>query len=216
VSINNFPIPTKTLGPATKSDSGIERFAEAGAHAIGTAMVTDLFALVTSANYTNGTTVAVGSFARSSVTALGKTLTGRKVSPIGRKLIVNSDYFERLQNDTVLVANPGSPADTVRSGAVGDVNGFATYEFAQLPTTGNLAGIGFTPNAFLLASRLPAMPEKTDSGVQFSTVTHEDTGLSLLVRTWYDPLLGREYRSYSLVYGVAVGDAAQLQRVTSV
>ena len=47
------------------------------------------------------------------------------------------------------------------------------------------------------------------------TVTEENTGLSLQVRTWYDFSLGREMRTYSLMYGVGVGNAAAVERLTT-
>jgi hypothetical protein len=67
---------------------------------------------------------------------------------------------ETLGNDSVLVSNAGSPSDTVRSGLIGNVHGFQTFEYAQLPTNAqNLAGFAAIPEALVLATRVPPPPE---------------------------------------------------------
>jgi hypothetical protein len=153
---------------------------------------------------------------RKTVIAAGKKLTTRKVPSIGRVALLNSDYYAKLCEDTSLIANAGSPADTVRSGELGNVHGFKTFEFAQLPTNDeNLVGIFLQPGALLMATRLPTPPEKASFPGTLTTVTDDKSGLSVQVRTWYDPLLGKEFRTFTLMFGVAKGDANRLERLLS-
>lgn len=194
----------------------VERFAQAGAAALGTALVTDLMALILNAAFANKTTCAATSFDRSVIIEMGTALNTRKVPSVGRVAVLNSEYFGALIEDAALVANPGSPSDAVRSGVLGNVHGFRTFEFPQLPANAeNLTGFALQPGALLMATRVPAPPADGTFNGEISTVSDEKSGLSLQVRTWYDPLKGLEYRTFTLMYGVAVGDANRLQRLVS-
>lgn len=192
----------------------IERFARNGAYALGSAMMDDIFALVLAANFTNATTVAAGSYNRAAVVALSKKLNGRKVPSIGRFAIVADGYYETLANDTTIVANAGSPSDTVRSGRLSNVHGINHTLYSQLPANAeNLAGIAGSADSLLIATRLPKMPEPGEIPGVIQIVSDQSTGLSLQVRSWYDMKLGKEFRTYTIMYGVAVGNAACLERL---
>lgn len=193
----------------------IERFSQAAAAALGSSLVADLFALVTPGSFDHETVVATSAFSRKDVIDVGKALNSRKVSPVGRLAILNSDTYGKLLEDAVLVANPGSQSDAVRSGELGNVHGFRTSEFPALPATSNLTGLAIQPGGLLLATRLPMPPDNGTFQGQIETVTDEGSGLSLQVRTWYDPLKGLEYRTLTFMYGVAVGDPDRVQRIVS-
>lgn len=193
----------------------IERFAKNGAYALGSAMMADLFALVTAANFTNSTLVTAANYNRAAVVALSKKLNGRNIPSIGRFSIVNDGYYETLANDTTVIANAGSPSDTVRSGQIKNVHGILHQLYSQLPANGeSLAGIAGTADALAIATRVPTMPANPGEipGV-IQTVTEEKTGLSLQLRTWYDIKLGQELRTFTIMYGVAVGNATCLERL---
>ena len=46
-------------------------------------------------------------------------------------------------------------------------------------------------------------------------MTEPNTGLSLQLRQWYEPKEGKEYRSYVMLYGVAAGNPAALERLVT-
>lgn len=220
VTINKHPYVTYSFDDQERSSTAvplIERFAQAGAAAIGSAVVHDLMALVISTSYASSTSVAVADFNRQSVITMGKALNVRKVPSVGRVTVLNSDYYGALCEDTTLVANPGSPADTVRSGSLGNVHGFRTFEYPQLPDNAeNLAGFALQPGALLVATRLPTPPADGTFAGDIAVVRDDKSGLALQVRTWYDALKGQEFRTFTLMYGVAVGDAARMQRLVAV
>lgn len=218
LTIDQHPYVTYSFDDQERSSASIpliERFAQAGAHAIGKAMVDQIIALVTAANFTNATTQAISGFNRASVINGGIALNARKVPSVGRVLLLNSTAYGNLLGDAVLVANPGSASDAVRSGELGNVHGFRAFEFPQLPNTGNLYGIALAPGALLMATRLPTLPEPSGFNGMLRTVAEEKSGLSIQMRQWYDPLKGLEYRTYTLMFGVAKGDASRLQRFIS-
>jgi hypothetical protein len=189
--------------------------AQNGAAALGKAMVDALLALVVPATYTNATTKALASFDRKTIIETNTALNTRKVSSIGRVCLLNSTYYAKLCEDAALVSNAGSPSDAVRSGLLGNVHGQRVFEFPALPVTSNLTGFSMGPGALLFATRTPPPPEKATFPGTVEIVTDEKSGLSISCRTWYDPQKGAEIRSYALLYGVAAGDSARLQRIIS-
>jgi hypothetical protein len=192
----------------------IERYARAAAHSVGKALVDDICALIVAANFSNSTTLATASVDRSKVVALNKTLNGRKLPVSGRFFVVNSDYYEKLANDTTVIANAGSPSDTVRSGRLGNIHGVEVVEYPQLPgNSENLAGFAGVAEGIVIASRVPTLPDQSAFvGGSVENITEPNTGLTLQVRSWYDFKLGNEYRTFTLMYGVAKGNTACVQR----
>ena len=173
--------------------------------------------MILNAAFANHTVVALATdMTRAKMVAINKAITGRKVPRSGRFAVLNSDYFETLVNDTTLIANPGSPAATVRTGELGNVDGVGVYEYAFMPANGeNLKGFVSTAEALLLATRLPTPPDTNKIGGTFEVITHPETKLSIQLRQWYDFKFGKEYRTYTLQYGVGTGDPARIERITS-
>lgn len=200
----------------SKYDIGlIDRFARNGAHAIGKRLYDELFALVKNAPFTHKTSIPLASISRLSYVDINKKLNGRKLPKAGRFSILNSNYYAKLSEDPTLVANPGSPAGTVRSGEIGNVDGVSTLEYAFLPSNGeSLAGFVGTAEALLLATRLPTPPDTRKVAGTIEVITHPETNLSLQLRQWYDFRYGKEYRTYTLQFGVGTGDPERLERIT--
>jgi len=194
----------------------VERWARNGAHALGKAMMDDLMALVTVSNFPNETILS-STPNRGDIIAAGTALNGRNVPGIGRFAVLNSTAYGALCQDTTLVANAGSPAETVRSGQLTDVHGFRTLEYAQLTAGSEFrAGFAGVPEALLIATRVPVLPEdKARGGGSVEIVTEPNTNLSIQVRSWYDYALGKEFRTFTIMYGVAVGQAACLERLVT-
>lgn len=198
----------------------IETFAANAAQAIMLAMVTDLFGLVNAANFPNASVAGIGLFDRSAVLAAGNRLSIRKVPRGGRFMVFDSPRAKSLLEDTVIVANAGSPSDAVRSGNLGKIHGFDTFEYPQFTAgsgaggSANCYGIAAVPEALIIATRLPPPPEKADFPGSIQIITEPTSGLSLQYRSWYNPGLGKEFRSYTLMFGVAAGNPAALERLT--
>lgn len=216
--INNFKHVTYAFNDVERASTSaplIEMHAQSAAAALGKSITDALLALVVPATYTNATTKALASFDRKTIIETNTALNNRKVSPIGRICLLNSTYYAKLCEDGTLVANAGSPSDAVRSGLLGNVHGQRVFEVPQLPVTSNLTGFSMAPGAILFATRTAPPPEKATFPGTSEIVTHEETGLSISCRTWYDPQKGAEIRSYALLFGVAAGDPARLQRIVS-
>lgn len=223
VTLNKHKHHTYGVGVQEASSSNvdlIERLGATAAYSIGSAIVSDLLALVLAAAYTNGSEFDLGvdenGFARKSVIAIGKALSNRKVPPMGRFMVLNPDYYASLcMDNTMLSALLQAGASSIQSGRLPNVHGFDVSEFVDLPDNSeNLVGIAGTPDCLCLATRIPDDPGEGRSNVRISTVKEEQTGMALQVREWYNSDLAQFRRTYTLMYGVAVGQAASLQRIT--
>ncbi len=199
----------------------IKRFGLNAAYAIGAAVVSDICALITNANFANKTTKALGAggdgFDRKTAIAIATALSKRGVPPLGRFMLLNPDYYGSLSMDlTMLQVLLARGAQAVETGKLPNVHGFEVSEFVDLPTNDeNLVGFAGTRTALALATRIPDDPGKGESNCRISTVTDESTGLSLQVREWYEATLAQYRRTYTLMYGVAKGQTSALQRIVS-
>jgi hypothetical protein len=199
----------------------IRRFGLNAAYSIGAAIVSDLCALITASNYPNKTTKALGAggdgFDRKAAISVATALSKRGVPPLGRFMLLNPEYYGSLSMDvTMLQVLLARGASAVESGKLPNVHGFEVSEFVDLPANSeNLMGFAGTRTAIALATRIPDDPGTGESNCRISTVTDENTGLSLQVREWYEATLAQFRRTYTLMYGVAKGQTDALQRIVS-
>lgn len=224
VALNKHKHHTYSVGVQEASSSRVDlikRFGLNAAYALGAAVVSDLCALILEANFANKSTKALGAggdgFDRKAAIAVGTALSKRGVPGFGRFMLLNPDYYGSLSMDvTMLQVLLAAGAQSVQSGKLPQIHGFDVSEFVDLPANGqNLVGFAGTRTALAFASRLPDDPGQGQSNVRISTVTDEQTGLSLQVREWYNPDLAKFNRTYTLMYGVAKGQTDALQRIVS-
>lgn len=224
VTINKHKHHTYTVGVQEASSSRIdliERYATTAAYSIGSALIEDLCKLVKNAAFANKSTIALGAggdgFSRKSLIGLGIAMGNRNVAPLGRFCMLNSEYYGSLAMDNIMVtALLQSGADLVKSGVLPGLHGFDVMEFSALPDNDeNLVGFAGTADALVLATRLPDDPGQGSSNCLITNVLDQDSGLSLQVREWYNADLAQFRRTYTLMYGVAKGQAASLQRIIS-
>ena len=188
-------------------------------YAIGKNLMDAVYAAITAGNFTNATTKATASVARSTAVAMAKALRGRGVADMGRFLVLNQDTFEQLANDTTITAlGYTQRAELIEQYKLPPIAGFNIIEAVNLPGTGNLTGFAGTPDSLVLATRLPAdytkaLPGSSNGSV--STVTNPDTGISLAVTQFVDHTLGKAVWRAALMYGVGVGQGAAGQRLIS-
>lgn len=220
ITINQHPHVTYGFNDQERTSHDfhlVDRFARNGAHALGKHFMDSLMALITAANFAHDEEQTVANFDRTIINKLRKVQNARKLPQMARYMVLNSDLHENVANDTQLIANPGSPADTVRSGRLGVVHGFETLEYAHLPSNAeNLVGFCGLPEGLLIAARLPVLPDtKALGGGSVENVTEPSTRLSLQVRSWYDWQKGKEFRTYTMMYGVAAGNPECLDRIVT-
>lgn len=224
VTINKHKHHTYSVGVQEASSSRVDlikRFGLNAAYSIGSALVADLCALVLNSNFAGKTVKALGAggdgFDRKQLVGVGTALSKRGVPPLGRFALLNPDYYGSLSMDiTMLQVMLGAGAQAVSTGRLPQIHGFDVSEFVDLPgNSENLVGFAGARTALAIATRIPDDPGQGESNCRISVVSDAQTGLSLQVREWYNPDLAQFRRSYTLMYGVAVGQDDALQRIVS-
>lgn len=216
VTINQHPHATYAFNDQERSSTNldlIERFARNAAHSIGKHMMDSLMALILNANFSNKTQKVVTDLDGDVLADLSVKLDGRNLPTAGRFACFNASAYGNLLKDTVLVANPGSPSNAIRSGQLGPVHGINVIEYPSLPNNSeNLYGFAGTPEGLVIATRLPKAPDHADIPGNIEDVVEPNTGLAIQVRSWYDMQKGKEFRTFTCMYGVAKGNAACIER----
>jgi hypothetical protein len=211
VTINKHKFHTFVVDDQARSSTNrnlIQEWADTAAYAVGKAMVDDLFALVLAAPFPLAYPKTAINFDRDSVIDVKILLNQNFVPDNERFICLNSPFHGAMEKDTTIVANLYNKAsDTISTGRLSDIHGFSPSEYSALPDNGqNLAGIAGNKESLLIATRVPEMPS---NGVplpgRVEMVTEPHSGLTAQLRQWYDFLLGKEYWTMTLMYGVAVG-----------
>lgn len=212
----------------------VEEQAEPMAVAIANYLVDDAATLFSDANYPdpgNGipsgkTVCTVANTAYSTLVAIRKALVKRGVPEGFKKFgMVNSDVYEKLLNDPLCnraakVTEMGNdPISTGELTAAGGIAGFeAISEFPGLPTTDNMLGAFGSPDAVVLASRIPRDPRSVLPGVNvpfnLGTVTDPGSGFTVMVQEWIGTDLAANVR-LCFMHGRAKGNPNNLQRQVS-
>ena len=202
-------------------------FIRPAAHAVVKAVMDDVFLLATNGNFSatgyNGT---VAAFDADAVADISQSLTDANVPMAGRTLIVRPSLYTSLAKDNSIQAQYASGTNApLTENLLPRIHGFEVNQYTALPNgsmgtvngidfsvlDNNLKGIAVSPEAILIAARLPATPTNWYGNV--ATATDAESGLSIQVREWYDGDAGEQKLSMSILYGVTVGNASCLTKI---
>lgn len=195
-------------------------FLRPAAHSVAKAVLNDIFGLCSSSNFATVGTSGVGyngtsaGFDADAVASLSQYLTDKDNPQAGRLLIVKPSLYTALAKDNAIQAQYASGTNApLTENLLPRIHGFEVNQYTALPTAGvtNQKGIFCTPEAILIASRLPATPTNWYGNV--ATATDEASGLSLQIREWYDGNTGEQKIAMTILYGVAVGNPDALGRI---
>lgn len=204
----------------------INEQAEPMAVGIANYLVDDAASLFTDANYatpddqvnSRKTVTTVANTGYSTLTAIRRKLIERGAPEGFKKFgMVNAAVYEKLLNDPL--CNRGAKAtgaDPIATGELPDVAGFeAISEFPTLPGTDNMVGAFGTPDAIVLASRLPKDPRSVlpNVAVPFNLTVVQDpgSGFAVMLQEWIGTDLSVNVRM-CFMHGRAVGNKNNLQR----
>ena len=175
-------------------------------------VIASVFALCTSANYSQNTLITAANFNAANIAGLATNLNTAKVTSVGRQLIVSPSYMDTIRKDTSITSTYAiGTSDVIQKGIFPTVHNFKLNEFnGTIPTNSeSLTGIALAPQAVCVAARVPAMPRNWAG--QVLNITDPQSGLTLQWRDWYD---GQEQRTQlCLIYGTQVGVAGNLYRI---
>jgi len=197
-------------------------FIRPAAHAVVKAVMDDVFLLCTAGNFSStGYNGTVAAFDADAVADISQALTDANVPMAGRTLIVRPSLYTSLAKDNSIQAQYASGTNApLTENLLPRIHGFEINQYTALPNGGvsgfgaldaNLKGIAVSPEAILIAARLPATPTNWYGNV--ATATDAESGLSIQVREWYDGDAGEQKLSMSILYGMSVGNAACLSKI---
>jgi hypothetical protein len=189
-------------------------FAPAMATAVVEKMYADLFALVTETNLGGSapkeTVAGIANLARANAVSLAKKATKAKFKAAGRTLWLSADANAALLGDnTVAQQYSIGDASVIRSGVVGKLSGFDTFETNLLgaslwKTAQTLHGFAATAGAFGIATRRPEVALATSANV--AVAVEPQTGFNFAVTTFWDPKDGKHYLRAEWIYGVTLAN----------
>jgi hypothetical protein len=196
--------------------------AEGCSYAIGKYVVDAIYALITPTNFSLGaqkTVQAVAGFNRVTAQAMCKAMNLRGIGPDARTILLNPDYYMQLGQDASVVAyDQFNGGNLICNNVLPSVGGFTPVEAVNLPTASNLVGFGLSPDALIVAARVPSDYTQAQSGSNYgtvSTVSDPDTGLSTMLTQYVDHNGGTSNYRVSLMFGTAVGNTVVGQLLTS-
>jgi hypothetical protein len=144
------------------------------------------------------------------------TLNSNNAPIANRNVITNVTYYQALASDSTIAPAYayGSPA-ILQDNSIPRLYG-AKVNFYNVIGAGqaNEGKVGFicSPDALLLASRVPALPPFA-ANVQAVNVTDPDSNFTLQIRTIYDAANGVTSLAGTIIYGTAVGNSGSLVRL---
>lgn len=223
VVINNHKHITISFNANELGGTGRDLFGEqveAMNYALGKNLVDALYALFVIGTYTNATTIATASLTRiTGPLAIASAMNARGVPGMRRTLLLSSAAFAKLAEDsTIMALGQYQSPELITEYQLPKVAGLQPIEAVNLPSTGNMTGFAFSPDAAVIATRLPAdytqaLPGSGYGSVQ--TITNPDTGISVLKTDFIDHTLGSANSRIAWMYGVAAGQAASGQLLKS-
>jgi len=192
-------------------------FIRPAAHAVVKAVMDDVFGLValtgTGTFTQTGYTGTVAAFDADAVADISQALTDANVPMAGRTLIVRPSLYTSLAKDNSIQAQYASGTNApLTENLLPRIHGFEVNQYTALPASvTNLKGIAVSPEAILIAARLPATPTNWYGNV--AVATDAESGLSIQVREWYDGDTGEQKLSMSILYGVSIGNPNCLAKI---
>jgi hypothetical protein len=169
---------------------------------------TNVASLILNASFSNVVYTAA-QFSAANVANIAGQMTTANVSLVNRHLVIKPTYALTLKTDSGVQASYAyGNNQAVSTGRVPDVFGFQVHESGlSIPTNSeNLEGWACTPQALLLAARVPALPRNWAG--QVMNVTEPDSGLTVQYRDWYDGTTQRT--EVCMIYGAQIGVTGNL------
>jgi len=186
--------------------------AEAAQYALGKDLVDALYAVYTAANFGANAPFAEASvdFGRRTFSKVSRILNKQGVPRSNRFALINSDYFEKLEQDPTLVSLAVYQKPEIITGSqLPQISRFTPIEASNLPATGNMAALFGHRSSAMIQTRVPndytTVLGPSSSYGQVSVVTNPDTGASALLTQYVSHQGG--YAAWRLAWMYAVAKA---------
>lgn len=182
---------------------------------LGIAVLSDIWSVITAANFPRNTPVGPASdFDSDNLIDVKAACDANSWPKAGRNTVLEAAHFNGLLKDGSLksAANYGGP-EAIRRGDIPALVGFGVYDSTLVPAAGNLCGFATMPDAILVAMRYLS-PQEGANYFQAGPVSN-DSGMTLGFRDYYEPSAGRRVQVLEANYGFLRGNADALIRLLS-
>jgi hypothetical protein len=195
----------------------MENFLRSKGNALANYVLADVLSIASgSTNFSEETSVSASSgFNATSVTNVSLACDNLNMPQFGRSLVLTPSQHTYLRQDTALQAAYafGSP-DIIRKGDVPSIDTFGHVYKTPVVPAGTL-GYACVPDAIVFASRV-AQPQEGHAYNEVRTLTDEETGLSITMLAWHDPLVGARRNVFVANYGFAIGNNKGLVKLVAI
>lgn len=184
-------------------------------YALGKTFLDYILGLAVAANITEETTESIANTDRDTLGTVRKAMNAKGAMPFGRFGIVNSDFFEKLEQDQRIASADyyGQRTGANAYGRLSNLVGFQDiYEYPDLPANSeNMSAVFADPRCFVLAAGLPS-----DAGtiaqrygipqvMAQEVISDPDSGMQFLLFKWQEAGTGDLYMSLVLLFGAVCG-----------
>jgi hypothetical protein len=197
----------------------LERLATSKARQLAQDVLTDIWSLITAANYGAPaiTAIAAEDFNADTVLAIRKACAQANMPISDRALILDSAYYSTLLGDPKVshsylmqMAQP-----SLMEARMPRIYGFDVFETTILPgNTERLVGFAAHPRGMALAMRY-LQPIDATAYLEAGPVSDVSTGITLGYRRYYDTDSGKMIAAFECVYGFRKAIAAGIKRIVS-
>lgn len=195
----------------------MERLAISKARQLAQDVLTDIWSLVTIANYGAASIpgLAATDFNSDSVLGIRQACAAAKMPANDRALILDSSYYSNLLGDAKIsnsylnqMAKP-----SLMEARIPRVYGFDIYETTIMPDNAeNLVGFAAHPRGIAVAMRY-LQPIDSSAYLDAGPVTDQATGITLGYRKYYDTDSGKMIAAFECVYGYRKAIADGIKRI---
>lgn len=203
---------------ANSSAAKLENFAVQQAKAVARKIITDAWALIINATYSQKVTKALASLTTADVRAMKVILDKADVSRSDRSLILNADAFDKIAGDTTItIANAMfyGGTEVVREGIIPRLLGMDAHMSNIVPGNAeNLIGFAVHPSAMAIAIRTLA-PQAPNEYLESRVIRDEASGVGLGYRRHYSAAKGTHYCTFEAIYGAVSAVPAGLCRLVT-
>lgn len=183
--------------------------AEAMAYALGKDLVDALYAVITAANFPDNAafTEAAVDFGRRTFSKCSRILNNQGAPFANRFALINSSYFEKLEQDPTLVSLAVyQKPEIISDSRLPKISRFTPIEAPNLPTTGNMAAFFGHKSSLMVQTRVPNDYTTILPGASYGqvvAVTNPDTGVTALLVNYVSHPGGYASSRLAWMYGVA-------------
>lgn len=199
---------------ANSSVADLEKWGRQAGAALAEAIITDIWSLITSANFGVAViTTTSANFNYSQANKLRKLCSQAHMPKQNRSLVMDGDSMEALLNDSSIKASFATAlAESMVQGATPRVAGFGLHETQLMNTTNNQYAFAVHPSAIAAAIRY-LQPQAPSEYLEVRRLDDPATGITIGYRRHYNPGKGKHFLNLEAIWGKAVGVSAGLKRV---